>query len=382
MKFVPTSLLKTGMRLAKPIYNKNGVMLYERDSKLTNQGIASIQNFGLIGIYILEPAEPLPPMTEEDREFERFQTVAVFTLKEILNDILSGKKPGKLETLVAEITKNFGRSKSKLSFMQNLRSSEDTVYKHSLNVAILSAAITGKLTMNATEQKNVITAALLHDIGSLSIPENIAIKTFSSLSDEEKTQCARLRDEGYRQLRENCDLDNGIMKNISYLLRDIKEIETSSVEANKRPVDMPVEVLKVAYLYDTMTAMKLDEEPHSDIAAYIELSNPSLGLSKHVIFGLAQAINIAPPGCTVEFEGGSKGIVLTENPDDVLRPFVLSFEDNKIYDLSDKKVYEKYKIKDVLKTLDNRYVMTDSYSQYMDRLNSGNEKILHVGKNE
>ena len=61
MKFVKTDDLKIGMRLAKPIYNKKGVLLYDRNSKLTYQGIESVKNFHLIGIYVLEPAEPLPP---------------------------------------------------------------------------------------------------------------------------------------------------------------------------------------------------------------------------------------------------------------------------------------------------------------------------------
>ena len=63
MKFVRTEDLKAGMRLAKPIYNKKGVLLYERNSALTAPGIASAKNFGLIGVYILEPAEPLPPLS-------------------------------------------------------------------------------------------------------------------------------------------------------------------------------------------------------------------------------------------------------------------------------------------------------------------------------
>lgn len=41
MKFVRTEDLKAGMRLAKPIYNKKGVLLYERNSALTAPGIAS-----------------------------------------------------------------------------------------------------------------------------------------------------------------------------------------------------------------------------------------------------------------------------------------------------------------------------------------------------
>ena len=82
MQFVRTAELKPGMRLAKPIYNKRGVLLYERGTKLTAQGIESIKNFGLIGIFTLEPAEPLPPLSKEDLEFEQFQTVYVFQLKE------------------------------------------------------------------------------------------------------------------------------------------------------------------------------------------------------------------------------------------------------------------------------------------------------------
>ena len=64
MIFVKSEDLKYGMRLAKPIYNKTGVLLYERNTRLTLQGIESVKNFGLLGLYILEPAEPVPPMSE------------------------------------------------------------------------------------------------------------------------------------------------------------------------------------------------------------------------------------------------------------------------------------------------------------------------------
>ena len=84
MLFVKTNKLKQGMRLARPIYNKDGVLLYERNSKLTAQGIQSIKAFNLIGLFILEPAEPVPPMTQEDILFERFQTMTVFSLREEL----------------------------------------------------------------------------------------------------------------------------------------------------------------------------------------------------------------------------------------------------------------------------------------------------------
>ncbi|MDE6635114.1 MAG: phosphohydrolase, partial [Lachnospiraceae bacterium] len=107
MIFVKVDDLKPGMRLGKPIYNKNGVLLHERDSKLTMQNIYSVRNFGLIGLYILEPAEPVPPMSEDDIQFERFQTVSIFSIRDDLKLIASGKEPKTLDWLVNIIIKNY-----------------------------------------------------------------------------------------------------------------------------------------------------------------------------------------------------------------------------------------------------------------------------------
>ena len=140
MIFVKVDDLKPGLRLGKPIYNKNGVLLYDRDSKLTMQAIYGIKNFGLMGLYILEPAEPVPPMTEDDINFERFQTMAVFSIREDLGLIASGKKDKGLDWLCSLVIKNYGSLDRKITFVQGLRSEDDFVYKHTLNVAILAAA--------------------------------------------------------------------------------------------------------------------------------------------------------------------------------------------------------------------------------------------------
>ena len=376
MIFVATEKLKKGMRLAKPINNKQGVMLYERNSKLTTQGIQSVRNFGLIGLYILEPAEPLPPFTEADREFERFQTMSVFTLQEIMQDIANGNRPRKLEQLAAEVVRRFGNNVDKIGFTQNLRSPEDNVYKHSLNVAILSAAIYGKLTHNAERQRYVVISALLHDIGSLSVPAAIAHKKTKELTDEDLEVIERCKEEGYRMLRENCDLDSEVMKNISYMLRDLKELRMTGSLQNIKAPDAQVETLKVAYLFDTMTAMKYGEEPQSDVAAYKFLHHPRNRMNQQVVRAMTQAVRLVPVGCTVQFTNGTKGIVLTENEGDILRPFVLSFQDNNIYNLGDGKIFERMQIKDLLKTMDNRYVMTDMYEKYLEALRDGREPVV------
>ena len=141
MIFKRTDELKPGMRLAKPIYNKNGVLLYDRNTELTFPGINSIKNFGLIGVYILEPAEPLPPLTREDLEFEQKQTVYMFQLREVFDSIQKHKNIDLLSEIVKSINFKYGRLDHRINFNQNLRSSEDFVYKHSISVALLVAML-------------------------------------------------------------------------------------------------------------------------------------------------------------------------------------------------------------------------------------------------
>ena len=120
MLFIKTADLKVDMRLARPIYNKKGVLLFDRNTKLTKAGIEMVRNFGLLGIYILEPAEPLPPMSADDFEFERFQTMGVFAIQEELESIRNERRQIKLPNITNMIVHAYGRQDRKINFYQNL----------------------------------------------------------------------------------------------------------------------------------------------------------------------------------------------------------------------------------------------------------------------
>lgn len=357
MKFVRTEDLKQGMRLARPIYNKNGVLLFERDTKLSMQGIYSIKNFGLIGIYILEPAEPVPPMSEEDVEFERFQTMAVFTLREILSSVVSGKYPTSLPRLTGEIMRNYGRMDHKINFMQNLRSPEDEVYKHSLNTAILAAAMSHKMRMGNSEQNNVIMAAILHDVGKLMLVKEQGDGIFTRLEQEEEL-VEKSHQAGLGVLASAYDMSEEVRAIISEALRKIDKRAGENISK-------AASLLEVAYTYDMLTAMHLNKEPDSEVTAIRYLLNEENGFHQDAVWALIDSVNILSPGVCIEFSNGQTGVVLRENESNILRPMVLSFRDNRIYDLYYDEVFEKLQIKDTMKTMDNRVVMDkETVSQY------------------
>lgn len=355
MIFVKTNDLKAGMRLARPIYNKSGVLLFERNSKITGNAITSINNFGLLGMYILEPAEPVPPMTKEDLDFERFQTMVGFLIEEELNKIMQLGKAPKMPTIAGMIIKNYAHLDKKINFNQNLRSRENYVYKHSLNVAILCAMLTHILNVKLEEQLSTIIAAIVHDIGKIAVIRDAA--DCDGLSDEMK-QYLSIAETGAYGIIEKVFAEGSTIRRICVQSQKIlSDCDAKKNDSTAVKMVMGAKILAVAGAYDSLTAMQLGVEPLSEVKALKHLrSNPEY-FDPQVVDALEESINILVPGVSVELNNGDKALVITENKRNILRPMVLNFKTNRLYDLSDDSVYEDIWIEDVMKTMDNRHVM-------------------------
>lgn len=356
MKFIKTADLKIGMRLAKPIYNKNGVLLYDRNSKLTQQGIESVKNFHLIGIFVLEPAEPLPPVSEEDLEFEKFQMVSVYAVEEELQNILSKGKSNKLYSLAEKVVSSYGHLDHKINFIQNLRSGEDFVYKHSLNVAILSAMIAHNMRMRGQEQVEAVVAALVHDIGKLSCSADLVVK--EDKSDEEFNAIVYAEYSGISVI-ERAYASTPNIKRI--VLQAYKRLENhkKGEEPESSKIVNGAKVLTVAEQYDKMTAISIAGEQHSEIAAIKYMRSMPEYFDPEAVEALVASINLLGEGVCVELSNGEKALIIAPNETDILRPMVLCFSTNTIIDLAMTALYADIEIVDVMKTLDNRYVMKE-----------------------
>lgn len=353
MQFIEMADLKAGMRLARPIYNKQGVLLYERDSRLNAQVINSVKNFGLLGMYILDPSEPLPPMAEEDLEFERFQTMTVFSLQEEMAGILRTGKQNRLQTIASTVIKKYGHLKRKINFYQNLRSREDYVCSHSLNVAMLCAMMTHVMNLRVDEQFQTVLAAILHDMGKERLPKEALFKQDMSQEDEERIYREQL---AALDVLDDFSEGAGVKRICMQALRAQRELTVNGrIEPNDR-MTMGTKILIVANRYDEETAMDLAGKAESEVKAMQEFYDYPGLYDPKAVDALVRSVNILFAGVTVELNTGDRALVLAENPQDILRPTVLNFRDNMILDLS-LRSNAKIRITDITKTLDNRYVM-------------------------
>ncbi len=358
MLFIESQDIKPGMRLAKPVFNRNGVLLFDRNTKLTIQNIVNLNNFGLIGIFILEPAEPLPPISKEELEFEQLQTFYMFRLRDNLVNISKGKMPTDLAALAKDVVQHFGTLDHKVHFTQNIRSNTDFVYKHSVGVSIIAAMIGHAMGLRESTMLSVVTAAFLYDFGYLYVPAEI-MKKGEDITDLESSTISKYREKAFALLHADTNpysLPPDSLAMVTQMIRAGKS-EDGSIDRSKWLTG--TNILTVADKFDRMTAMSLSRKPNSEITAIRYLIDHPDSYSENVVSALANCIHIMPVGCCVDLTNGDKGLVLEENLKDFNHPVVLSFSKNEIFDLSDPKVRSRIQIADVMHTMDNRVKMDD-----------------------
>ena len=354
MRFVKREELKEGTKLAKPIYNKRGVLLYDRGSVLTSKVINSVYNFGLIGVYVLGPDEPLPEMSEEDLDREKFCSISEFAL---MNELMCMHRMGKfikLRYLADTYISEFRRVEHPIDFVQNIRGAEDYVFKHSSNVAIFSALIGTRLGLHNEEKMTAILAALVHDVGKLSIPRMMLIKP--SLTDEDIAKMKQYEFDG-SELIDKCFMSSpGVKRAMIQAYKHIDAFENNR-EPERGKLVLTSKILIVADMFDRMTAMDLRGEPMSYIAAMKRLKSNPQWFDPDVVNALASSIVILSEGTCVELSSGETGIVLEVNPDNMFKPLVLLTSNNKVVDLARNPSYRYVEATDVSKSYDNRYIL-------------------------
>lgn len=355
MLFIKSDELRPGMRLAKPIYSKKGVLLYDRAAVLKDmQSIENIKSFGLIGLFILEPAEPVPPMTAEDLEFERFQTVMYNEIMEELQKITKTHKQDRFPTICAQIIKSYGNLKKKFTFQQGLRSAEDYIFKHSLNVAILAAAITHTMNVPLSEQNEAVMSAVIHDIGKLTLPPELQSKQHTD--HEERSFIDAHETAGYPIIDDAFSALPNIKRACNQARKLLLDYWDNNPIQNQKLL-LAAKILVVAGIFDKETAVRVDDSPTSEVAVIRKMMERKDVFDPQVVQALVNSLNILVPGISVELSTGEKALVISTNENDFLRPTVLSFRDNSIIDLSNRRAYGDIELVDIMKTMDNRYVM-------------------------
>ena len=361
MIIVPIDNLREGMVLAKDVASTSATdyrTLLMRGTFLTTEMIAMLRARGIKSVNIvgdreavmaetahhqeqmeeaeliieeeldlpeepLAPAEPTPEeiknqhighaLTElnnifdENHEVRELSQEAVQKVSHIADDI------------IADISNDATYLGNQMIALQNY---DDYTYKHCLRVAMLATSVAANLGLSRSDAKDVVTAALLHDIGKSSIDHDIIIKP-SKLTEAEFAEIKRHPFIGYNILK-NSGESTFSPNVLSGVLFHHEKYDGSGYPTGIRGKDIPLigRIIAVCDVFDALTSNRPYRKPWS----VAEAEEYILGASgTHFDFDITsaflRAFNPYPVGTMVSLSDGRHGLVI-ENNQNVLRPTV------------------------------------------------------------
>ena len=294
MREIEIKDLTAGMRTAAPVRTHSGQLIAGPDTVLNDNLISRMRFYKIQYVLIAddqqeamvqpaqpEPPKPAPPAPEpkkkpkresqtysqavkESQFFQDFQLDFAFRtndLKSYFDQLLAGNANADYSGVVASTAAMLKPGQTTIQFfdmIHNMRSINDPIYAHCINVALIARMI-GRWLHMSTEQKDLLTlCGLLHDIGKTQIPEEI-------LNKEEK-----LTDEEFQLLRSHAQRSYDILKpiNLDEHVKNAALMHHERCDGSGYPsklkggeIDDYAIIIAIADVYDAMTAARKHRAP-------------------------------------------------------------------------------------------------------------------------
>ena len=181
MKVVELSQEILGQKLGKNLYNANGNLLLRKGVEINPHYLNHFEKRGYKSIYLLnsdlDVNQPSAHLLSE-----RFLSTSPSVLKRIFRNLMADNKKqaadakSELVALAESILLNVNNRNQKVPKVLDLKTQEDYLYQHSINVAAYSVLIGEKLKYPRAKLVSLILASLLHDFGMLFIDNEIVNK--------------------------------------------------------------------------------------------------------------------------------------------------------------------------------------------------------------
>lgn len=192
MLLLPLQLCRPGMRLGKPIYNDDGLVLLGERMELTGSIMSRLEHFGIHYLYIedsrtedlvfqdIVSAETRARAVGEVRtQFRKMMDDSM--KKRSINGIHLGRA---FKSVVDSIIDDITSSHDSMLMLVNIHASDHYLFQHSVNVCIYATILGQAYGYSRNELYTLGLGSLLHDIGKTQLPQEVLLKP-AQLTPEE-----------------------------------------------------------------------------------------------------------------------------------------------------------------------------------------------------
>jgi hypothetical protein len=289
------------------IYGTGKRILVKEDITLTAGVILKLKKLGISGIFVKNNKFPHIKMEENVSQETKIETLAClyYVVDMINSNVEIDLEPIKenVDKLIQEIQDHKNISVQ----FTDIRSRENEVFIHTLQVCIVATTIATKLNISKDGLKTITTTALLHKV----------IK-----NDNSKKHLRKLSKTGgqvhtlYSQMKQKIDF---------FLIHSIP-LPPYKSHANK-DIQRYAEILALADCIDSLSSQFSDTPtlaPHEAIEFIMVMTEKIFHLE--VINAFIRSFSAFPNGHTVQLNNGKSGLVIRQNTALPTRPVVGVFE--------------------------------------------------------
>jgi HD-GYP domain-containing protein (c-di-GMP phosphodiesterase class II) len=167
MRYVNIDDVEPGDTLARSIYTSDGLTLLQADVQLTVGMINKLRRFGVTMLSIKDPY--LQDVKMEDVVQETTRREAIANLSAAMQCVQTGKSIDLrgIQKSVNSIIDETMRNRRVLLNLSDIRTTDNQMFIHSLNVCMMSTVMGIALGYNQQQLKELAIGALLHDIGKV-----------------------------------------------------------------------------------------------------------------------------------------------------------------------------------------------------------------------
>lgn len=210
-----------------------------------------------------------------------------------------------------------------IKYIMKIRKKDDSLYKHSINVSLLSCMLGKWLGYRGDSLKILTRSAMLHDLGKVKIDESILHKP-GKLSSDEFSIIKKHPEIGYQMLKEIKYMSDDVR--LGVLLHHEKEDGSGYPLGIKgAQIHHYAKIIAIADIFDALTANRIYHSGLSPLRVLEIFERESFcKLDVKCTMEFIRHISDFYEGCSVYLSNGLKGRIIKMHPNDISKPLILS----------------------------------------------------------
>lgn len=336
MRLVPIENVKPNTVLGKSLYDVDGRILLRAGVVLRENTIAKIKQINILSIYIIDKYS-----NEEIEDIIKpeLRQKAIITIKEAFSNIgrlnatnVSRNKESDYSWQEQSYFHNIGKMainliedilnhKDVMLALVDIRSMNNYIYSHSVNVAVISLTIGIAFKLPKKKLEALCIGALIHDIGKSLIPKGILDK-HGELNEEEKEAIKQHPRLGYKYLSSTYNV-NSLSKLTVLQHHERPDGKGYPDGLSKDKILDLSSIVSVANAYDNLSTDLPEKRAMfpSDVLEYL-MSNAGTMFDYDIVNTFCRIVIPFPKGTIVEISTQEIAIVEETIPGFPLRPTV------------------------------------------------------------